>query len=639
MSTKADELMARLLLFLLVGFVFSAKAQNSSIRKAQENYEDAQQYIRQNIFDEAIKFLDLAVKADPKFQMAYIQLGDIYHRLRDYPKAKENYQKAVNAQAEVEPRIFFVLGESQLLSGDYTNAKASFLTFQQRYKGTAPEFINKTKKYILDCNFAIPAVKTPTKYEPINMGFYINSANREYFPTLTADGETIIFTRVVNENEDFYIAGKRNNEWQKAVPLSKNINTPNFNEGAQSISPDGKYLFFTGCNRPDGFGRCDIYVSRKEGKDWGRAVNLGTTINSEYWESQPSISPDGSTLYFVSNRPGGIGSYDIWKSTLTDEGKWTAPVNLGTQVNTPYDENTPFIHADGKTLYFSSNGWPGFGNKDIFYTRLTENGQFSTPVNLGYPINTYNEEIGLTVSADGNEGLFSSNMEGGGFGDLDIYHFTLPEKAKPLPVTYVKGIVRDRETKALLEASVLIVNLKTGIAVFNDYTSSETGDFLAVMPLGSDYSFNADAAGYLFYSQHFELKQNSSNKPYEIEILLDRIKVGGFVTMQNIFFDTNKYELLPESMAELSILKEMLAGNPAVEIEIQGYTDNVGDDKLNERLSENRAKSVYNYLIDNEISAKRLSFKGYGKTKPRADNATEEGRKQNRRTEFMIKKI
>lgn len=631
--------MARLLFIFLFGITLTANAQTSSIRKAQESYEDAQQYLRQSIFDEAIKYLNQAVQADPKFQQAYIQLGDVYRRLKDYPLAKENYQKAVNSQSAVEPRIYFVLGESQLLSGDYVNAKASFISFQQRYTGTDPEFIDKTKKYILDCNFAIPAVKMPTKYEPINMGFYINSANREYFPTMTADGETIIFTRVVNDNEDFYISSKKNNEWQKAVPLSKNINTPNFNEGAQSISPDGKYLFFTGCNRPDGFGRCDIYVSRKEGKDWGKAVNLGSTINTEYWESQPSISPDGSTLYFVSNRPGGVGSYDIWKSTLTDEGKWTTPTNLGTQVNTPYDENTPFMHADGKTLYFSSNGWPGFGNKDIFFTRILDNGQFATPVNLGYPINTFNEEIGLTVSADGNEGLFSSNMKEGGFGDLDIYHFKMPENVRPLPVTYVKGIVKDRETKELLEASVLIVNLKTGLAVFNDYTSNETGDFLAVMPLGSDYSFNADAAGYLFYSQHFELKQSKDNKPYEIEILLDRIKVGSFVTMKNIFFDTNKYELLPTSMAELSVLNEMLVSNPAVEIEIQGYTDNVGDDKLNERLSENRAKSVYNYLIENGINAKRLSFKGYGKTNPRADNSTEEGRKQNRRTEFMIKKV
>jgi outer membrane protein OmpA-like peptidoglycan-associated protein/Tol biopolymer transport system component len=631
--------MNKLLLLFFCCLSLAANAQNSSIRKAQDSFEDAQQYLRQNIYEEGIKFLDEAVKYDPKFQLAYIQLGDIYKKLKNFPKAKENYQKAVASAPEIEARIYFVLGESQLLSGDYAKAKINFQIFQQKYKGTDPEFLNKPKKYITDCEFALTAMQKPTKYEPINMGFYINSADREYFPTQTADGLTIIFTRVVNNNEDFFIATKKNNDWQKAKPLSAQINTPNYNEGAQSISPDGKYLFFTGCNRPDGFGRCDIYVSRKEGNDWGRAVNLGKTINSEYWESQPSISPDGSTLYFVSNRPGGIGSYDIWKSNLTDEGIWTTPVNLGTKINTTYDENTPFIHADGKTLYFSSNGWPGFGDKDIYFSRIGVDGDFSIPINLGYPINTFNEEIGLTVSADGNQGLFSSNMTDGGFGDLDIYHFKLPEAVKPLPITYVKGIVKDKETKALLAASVLVVDLKTNKAVFNDFTSEETGDFLAVMPLGSDYAFNVDAPGYLFNSQRFELHENKSNKPFEVEILLDKIKVGSQVTLNNIFFETNKYELLPPSLIELNILTTLLQSNPTLEIEVQGYTDNIGDDNLNERLSENRAKAVYNFLLKEGITAKRITFKGYGKTKPRADNATEEGRKQNRRTEFVITKL
>ncbi|TKC10062.1 hypothetical protein FA048_07585 [Pedobacter polaris] len=631
--------MKKYFIFFFCLFTFSANAQNSLNKKAQESFEDAQQYLRQNIYDDGIKHLDEAIRLDPKFQMAYIQLGDIYRRLKTYLKAKENYRKAVSSAPTIEPRIYYVLGESELLSGDYINAKSNFLFFQQKYTGNDGDFIHRTKKYILDCDFAITAIKSPTKYEPINMGFYINSPNRDYFPALTADGQTIIFTRVVDGNEDFFISTKENNEWHKAQSLSNKINTPNYNEGAQSISPDGKYLFFTGCNRPDGLGRCDIYVSRKEGNEWGKTINLGRAINSEFWESQPSISPDGSTLYFVSNRPGGIGGYDIWKSTLTNEGQWTAPINLGPEINTIYDENTPFIHADGKTLYFSSSGWPGFGDKDIFYSRIGEGGKFTTPINLGYPINTYNEEIGLIVTADGTEGLFSSNMKDGGFGDLDVYHFKLPEKVKPLQVTYVKGIVRDKDTKELLEANVLVIDLKTNNPVFNDYTSKETGDFMAVMPIGSQYCFNVDADGYLFNSQHFELEKIEGNKPFEFEILLEKIKVGSNVTLQNIFFDTNKYELLPSSMVELNILTELLKNNQNVAIEIQGHTDNVGDVKLNDKLSENRAKAVYDFLIGNGIEKKRLSYKGYGATKPQADNITEEGRKQNRRTEFIITKI
>lgn len=631
--------MYKYLLLLLCLIAFSTKAQKSPIKRAQENFDDAQQYLQQNSYDEGIRFLDEAVKADPKFQLAYIQLGDVYRRLKNHNKAKENYKKAITAAPQVETRIYYVLGECELLSGEYDNAKNNFSTFQQKYTGNEPDFINKTKKYLLDCDFALNAIKSPVKYEPINMGFYINSANRDYFPALTADGQTIIFTRVIDGNEDFFISTKKDNEWQKAQPLSNKINTPNFNEGAQSISPDGKYLFFTGCNRPDGLGRCDIYVSRKEGLDWGKPINLGKVINSPYWDSQPSISPDGNTLYFVSNRPGGIGGYDIWKSNLTEEGQWTEPVNLGPKINTPYDENTPFMHADGKTLYFSSDGWPGLGNKDVFYSRIDEKGEFSIPINLGYPINTFHEEIGLIVSADGTEGLFSANLVNGGFGDLDIYHFKLPQNAKPLPITYVKGIVRDRASKGLLEANVMVIDLRTNAAVFNDYTSAETGDFLAVMPMGSDYSFNVEAEGYLFNSQHYELKQANATQPYEIEILLDKIQVGNNVTLQNIFFDTNKFELLPESMVELNILIEMLKTNATVGIEIQGHTDHIGDVNLNQKLSENRAKAVYDFLIKNGIDKKRLTFKGYGATKPRSDNNTEEGRKLNRRTEFIITKI
>lgn len=629
--------MNKLLVFLLCGLMLQANAQTSTIKRAQESYEDAQQFLRQSAYDEGIKYLDQAIKADPKFQAAYIQLADVYRKIKQLPKAIENYKKAISSAAAIDVRIYYTLGESELLTGDYTHAKANLLQFQLKYVGSDTDYIFKTKKYLLDCDFALSALKTLLKYEPINMGFNINSEYRDYFPALTADGETIIFSRVVNGNEDFYTSHKEGNKWQKAEPLSTNINTPGFNEGAQSISPDGKYLFFTGCNRPDGFGRCDIYLSRKEGNQWGKAINLGSTINSEYWESQPSISPDGNTLYFVSNRPGGIGGYDIWKSTLNDESKWTLPVNLGPEINTPFDESTPFIHSDGKTLYFSSDGWPGMGNKDIFYSKLGE-GTWSKPQNLGYPINTFNEEIGLIVSADGSEGLFASNLEGG-FGELDIYRFKLPDAAKPMPVTYVKGIIKDKETKELLAANVLVVDLKTDRAMFNDITSIETGDFLTVLPIGSTYSFNVDAPGYLLYSKHYDLNYFNNEKPFEIELFLDKIKVGVNVTLANIFFETNKYELLPSSMAELNLVLDFLMNNEKLSIEIQGHTDNIGETKLNEKLSANRAKAVYNFLISNGIASKRLTYKGYGATQPKADNLTEVGRQQNRRTEFIITKI
>ncbi|WAC39950.1 OmpA family protein [Pedobacter sp. SL55] len=621
--------MRRYLFLIFFCFSISVFGQ-STIKKAQNSYEDAQQFVRQNIFDEAIKHLNDAIKADPKFQNAYLQLGDIYKRLRNVQKAKENYRLAVAAAPIENPNTYFILGETELQTGDYTQAKTNLENFLAKALNVDEKYKDKAKKYIADCNFALTALKNPVRYEPFNMGFYVNSEDRDYFPALTADGQTIIFTRNVKGNEDFYTSVKKNGEWQKAQSLSENINTPSFNEGAQSISPDGRYLFFTGCNRPDGLGRCDIYVCRREGNDWSKPINLGQTINTGEWESQPSISADGSTLYFLSNRPGGFGGYDIWKSVMDDEGYWTTPINLGPNVNTPYDEATPFIHPDGKTLYFSSDGWPGLGQKDIFYSKVQVDGTFSKAVNLGYPINTFNDEFGFIVSANGTEGLFSSNLDGG-FGDVDIYRFKLPENLKPEPVTYVKGVVKDAETKETLAASVLVINLNTKAAAYNEITDKVTGDFMAVMPANQSYAFSAFSDGYLLYSKHFDIKPADANKPFELEILLEKIKVGSKVLLNNIFFDTNKFDLLSISMVELNILTDLLKNNAGMVIEIQGHTDDVGDIKANQKLSENRARAVYDYLISNGIDKKQLNYKGYGETQPAFDNKVL--RKASRKTE------
>ncbi len=623
------------LFFLILNGVVYGQSLN---KKAQKSYDDAQQYVRQNIFDDAIAHLNDAVKADPAFQKAYLQLADIYKRTKNLNEAKQNYRLAASAAQVESAAIYYLLAETELNTGDYAQAKANFQLFLEKGSDLNESYTQKAKKHIVDCDFAITAIKNTVPYEPFNMGFYVNSEHKDYFPALTADGQTIIFTRNIQGNEDFFTSIKKNEEWQKAIPLSANINTPNYNEGAQSISPDGRYLFFTGCNRPDGVGRCDIYVCRNEGNDWSKPMNLGSIINSKEWESQPSISADGSTLYFLSNRPGGFGGYDIWKSTLNDEGRWTTPVNLGPNINTPYDESTPFIHPDGKTLYFSSDGWPGLGQKDIFFSKLQDDGTFSKPTNLGYPINTFNDEFGFIVSTDGKEGLFSSNLKGG-FGDVDMYRFKLPETIRPEPVTYVKGVVKDRETKETLEASVLIVNLKTNDAAYNELTAKSSGDFMAVMPVNQNYAFNILADGYLLYSQHFDIKASDADKPLNFEILMDKIKVGSKVKLNNIFFDTNRFDLLDESLIELNILTEIIKNNPNLVIEIQGHTDNVGDTKSNQILSENRAKSVYDYLINNGINKKQLSFKGYGEQQPEADNSTAEGRQKNRRTEFLVVKI
>ena len=627
----------RFCLFILFSLLsFELLAQNSSNKKAQNFFERANPFIEKQDYLSAEQVLKSAIEADPSFQNAFITLAGVYNAQKKYAEAKSAYQKAILINKNIAPAVIYGLAETEFATQEYDKAKQHFEEFLAL--DSSSDRAKKAKKYLLDCDFAAFAIKKPVKYSPTNLGQGVNTTDSEYFPALTADGETLIFTRQVNGNEDFWTSQFKNNTWNSATPLSTKINTTKYNEGAQTISPDGKYLFFTGCNRPDGLGRCDIYVSHREGKDWGEPYNVGKPVNSEYWESQPAISPDGRTLYFISNRPGGSGGYDIWKSTITDDAKWGPAINLGPEINTPYDENTPFLHADGKTLYFSSDGWPGFGNKDIYYSRMDDNDKFQKPINLGYPINSFENESGLIVSADGNLGMFSSNLKDG-FGGQDIYSFGIPEIAKPLKISYVKGIVRDKDSKKTIESNVQVIDLKSDKTVFDDYTDPETGQFLAVMPIGGNYLFNVNAEGYMFYSENFELKQGNINKPYQIEVYIERIKQGGNVTLRNIFFDTNKYNLLPASIRELDLLIDFLHKNQTVNIEIQGHTDNVGDDKLNEKLSFNRANAVYEYLVKNEVDAKRLTFKGFGASKPIADNKTEIGRKNNRRTSFVITKI
>ncbi|MFF5381265.1 OmpA family protein [Pedobacter suwonensis] len=615
---------------------FYCFGQSSPNKKAQVYFEKAGPFIDKFDYSSAEQLLKNAVESDPLFQNAYILLAGVYKAQKKYQEARMAYERALLINKTVAPDVIYGLAETVFATQDYLKAKQHFTEFL--VLDSSSEKARRAKKYLLDCDFADLAIKRPVKYNPVNLGEGVNTPDAEYFPAITADGETLVFTRQVNGNEDFWTAQFKNNAWGLATPLSNKINTEKYNEGAQTISPDGKYLFFTGCNRPDGLGRCDIYVSHREGKDWGEPYNVGQPVNSEFWESQPAISPDGRTLYFISNRPGGFGGYDIWKSTITDDAKWGPAINLGPEINTPFDENTPFLHVDGKTLYFSSNGWPGFGNKDIYFSRLGNNDQWQRPVNIGYPINSFEDESGLIVSADGNLGLFSSNLKGG-YGMQDIYSFGIPETARPLKVSYVKGIVRDRDTKKTIESNVQVIDLKTNKTVFDDYTDPETGQFLAVMPIGSNYLFNVNAEGYLFYSENFELKSGDINKPYQIEVYIEKIKQGGNVTLKNIFFDTNKFNLLPASILELDLLIDFLHQNEHIQIEIQGHTDNVGDDQLNEKLSFNRANAVYEYLVKNSIDSKRLTFKGFGASKPLADNKTEAGRKINRRTSFVITKI
>jgi outer membrane protein OmpA-like peptidoglycan-associated protein len=406
------------------------------------------------------------------------------------------------------------------------------------------------------------------------------------------------------------------------------------NEGAQNISQDGQWLIFTGCNFPNGFGSCDLYISYLDKNGWSTPENLGRTINTEFWESAPSLSPDKRDLYFASNRPGGYGGNDIYVSHYLANGRWSQPENLGPEINTIGDESTPFIHADNQSLYFTSSGHLGYGNNDLFVSRKDSNGKWGRPENLGYPINTIEDEGSMVISADGKTAYYASDRADSR-GKLDLYTFQLRDDIKPARTLWIKGKVFDIKTRKGLPSAVELTELQTG-QVISKVQTDETGNYFITLPVGKDYAFNVNRKGYLFFSENFPLSQKQPDSTYNIDIPLQPIEANAMVILKNIFFDVNKYNLKSESQAELDQVVQLMKENSTLKIEISGHTDNIGKPIDNLKLSGNRAKSVVSYLAAKGIDAKRLLFTGNGDTKPIADNKTEEGRAKNRRTELKV---
>ena len=626
-------------MFLLAAlYMPPALAQQGSDNKhAQQAFDKAGSQLSSQHYAAAIASLREAISLDTGFAAAHQQLGDIYRKQRDFEHAANHYREVIRLDSTLTPLTWFGLGESLLQTGDYGSALIALKRYRQT-KGLTDKGKQLTEKYIADCEFSITAVGRPVPFAPQNAGPAINSTFDDYFPRLTADQQTIIFTRKEDNRENFFESSRDSSgTWQEAELLKGQINSDRYNEGAHCISPDGKYLFFTGCNRPDGLGSCDIYVARREGDRWGAPHNLGGPINTPGWEAQPALAADGRTLYFVSNRRGGQGGYDIWKTSLRTDGQWEAPQNLGPAINTPYDESSPYIHADNRTLYFASNGWPGLGDKDIFKSKMDSAGHWEKPINLGYPINDHHEQSALTVSMNGAQAFFATQRPEDAIGGLDIYAFQLGKPFRPDPVAYLKGTVVDAESNEPVRAAVTVTDVVSNRTVYKEHADYEDGTFLAPLPFGRTYALHINQPGYLFFSENYPLDDSAKiNDAYEIRIRLSRIKVGESETLNNVFFETDEYALLPESKSDLDQLIDFLNLNKQLRVEIGGHTDNTGSEAYNRQLSENRAKAVYDYLVDAGIPAPRLVFRGYGQSQPVATNDSPEGRRLNRRTDFKI---
>ena len=614
-------------------------------KKAEKWFYTAVDSYQGKYLDKAITEVKKAIEQDPGFTEAYILQGDIYADDQQYDKSIDSYQLAIQTNNPFSPNLFYVLANMQIAVGRYADSRSNFQRFLEFEQLPEPKK-KQAEKGMRNCDFALQCIANPVSFVPVNMGDSINTRFDEYINAVTADEEWLYFTRKDPRNgqtvdqtqdyeEEFYLTHRVDSSWLQAANLGPPINTHG-NEGALTISPDGKHLFFAACNRDDGYGSCDIYWAKRIGTRWSEPENLGDVVNSPQWDSQPSFSSDGKTLYFASKRPGGKGSSDIWKTQLLPDGQWSIPVNLGDSINTRAEEMAPFIHPDDQTLYFSSKGHPGLGGYDLFYSRKDVNGKWRRPLNLGYPINTYADEITLVVNAKGNLAFISSGKPGGK-GRQDIYQFPLYKEARPLLATYFKGVVYDEETKAKLDARFELIDVETSKTIAQSQSDHITGEFLLVLPTEKNYALNVSKDGYLFFSENFSLRGSSSQtKPFVKNIPLKPIRVGESVILKNIFFDTDKFILKDESLAELQKLLGFLQENPKLKIEISGHTDNVGTTEHNLELSRNRAMAVYDYLVKQNIPSSRLAYAGYGFSRPIDVNTTEPGRANNRRTEFKV---
>lgn len=632
--------MKNLLLILFLFFIQFARAQynpDKVSKKAIALYTKALDLAREDKFKEGIELLKQAVNADKNYEDAFLSMAGMYGELKDYQDAIENYEKAKAIDSVYFKDYNLPYSINLAGKGEFEKALVAvdeFLTIPNLNETSLKAAGFRRKCYIFAVEYAKKKENVDYKFEPQNLGDSVNSKDAEYYPTITIDGDKLVFTRRVNDhNEDFFETNKTPQQWTKAKGLVGNINT-NQNEGAQNISQDGQWLIFTGCNFAEGFGSCDLYISFLEPGGWSTPENLGAGINTEFWESAPSLSPDKRDLYFASNRPGGYGGSDLYVCHRLSSGKWSEPQNMGPTINTIGDEGAPFIHADNQSLYFTSNGHQGYGGSDLFVARKGPDDKWLTPENLGYPINTIENEGSLVIAADGKTAYYSSDRADSR-GELDLYTFELRSDVRPARTLWIKGKVFDKKTMKGLPSSVVLTDLSSKRITSNVQTD-ETGNYLITLPIGKDYAFNVNRKGYLFFSENFSLSQKEPDSTYNIDIPLQPIEANATTVLKNVFFDINKYDLKPESQVELDEIIQLLKDNPAVTIQISGHTDNVGKPADNMLLSENRAKSVIIYLRSKGIDIKRLSFKGWGDTKPVADNKTEEGRARNRRTELQV---
>lgn len=566
----------------------------------------------------SIKYLNKSMELDPKLDfMVPVNLYVAYDNMQDFPNAIKSLDNVLNN---------FSLNQKQ------------------------KDLINEWKALVVrDQSQITPSAylkEKPVKVTINNLGPEINCKEGDYFPSVTADESMLLFTSrragstggLNSEgeyDEDLWYCNKKaDGTWDTPKNFGPPVNIKN-NNGIASFTGDGQYVVCARCNESDGVGSCDLYGTTLTGNTWGTPKNLGSVINSKEWDAQVSISADGKTLVWSSTRSGGLGEEDLWISRKNDKDEWTTPKNLGSMVNTTGNEYSPFLHPDGKTLYFSSNNLaPRLGGHDIYKTTINDDGSCTKPENVGYPINTKYNDLYYVLTPSGLKAYFASDRAGGQ-GKNDLYEIVYPQEMKSKLTTFI-GFVFDDETKIPLEATIRIEDLDSAKLVGEYVSNSATGKSVIILTPGHNYSLTVSRNGYLFYSENFNIAADNEFKEVKKDIPLQAIKEGKKIVLNNIFFETGKAELTETSMVEIENLYKLLVQNPDVKVEISGHTDNVGSASANKALSQERAAVVVKTLIAKGTDAGRLTAKGYGDTAPVAPNDTDENKQLNRRTEFKV---
>lgn len=629
------------------GSNFPGKSEQLAIAKKQIKNADIFVFT-ENKIDQGLELYLKAFEFNPDNSELNFKIGYCYFNSIHKNKCLEYFEKAYLLNPKADKKIAYYLGRGYHLNYMFDKA----IDFYNQYLKLInnKDDIEEIGKLITECRNGKDLLKDTVNVEIVNLGENINSEYRDYGPLVTSDGSKLYFTTRRKGTtggqmdtdgmyfEDIYVATKTDNGWTKAKSVGSPLNTKT-HDGIVGLSLDGQQLYVF---VPENGG--DIYVSDLRGSRWSKPVNLSDNINSAYRESKVCLSYDNKTLYFISEDPSiSIGGRDIFYSNLDHNGNWSPPTNIGPVINTPYDEADVFMHPDGRTMYFSSKGHNTMGGYDIFKTTKKADGQWSTPVNLGYPINTTQDDVFFITTASGKTAYFSSvRPEGLGLHDIYELRFHADEVAVAKPVeervlvTLVKGSVRDAVTTYPLEAKIEIVDNNANEIVATFTTNSQTGGYIFNLPSGKNYGINVSKDGYLFHSENFNLADTADYQEAVIDVDLRKIEVGTTVVLKNIFFDYDKATLRPESFAELNRVFEILNKQPKLKIEISGHTDNKGGLDYNKQLSKERAKTVVDYLIEKGISADRLTYEGYAFEKPVATNDTDEGRQLNRRVEFKV---